>query len=178
MNENTLKVMITGHRPSSLGGYDENNEINQKIIKKLDEVLTRLNKYAIEKHNSVPVAISGMALGVDQWWAKLAIAKGINCYAYVPFVGQHKKWPIDSQKEYFDLIASCKREVVVSPGEYEAWKLEKRNRAMVEDADICIAVWNGNETGGTANCVKYIRKKQKHFLLIDSESLTEKWESF
>ena len=45
---------------------------------------------------------------------------------------------------------------------------------MVDDADFCIAVWDGSP-GGTANCVNYIKLKRKPLLLIDPTTLKEEW---
>lgn len=46
-----------------------------------------------------------------------------------------------------------------------------RNHSMVDMSEVVIAVYNGDETGGTANCVKYARKKDKKILILHSDTI-------
>ena len=82
-----MKIMITGHRPSKLGGYGT-NPIRTKINNWMHTTLTECKK----KWPNIEV-ISGMALGVDQWWAHQARLLQIPFHAYVPFKGQEGRWP-------------------------------------------------------------------------------------
>lgn len=176
MEENKLKVMITGHRPNKLGGYEKDNPQQKKIIEKLEKCLERIQLSATER-GKTPLAITGMALGVDQWWAKAALNKNIPCHAYIPFQGQECKWPEHAQQEYRNILTMCQKEFTISPEGYAAWKMHKRDRSMVDDADLCIAVWDGQPGSGTANTLNYIRQKAKPCLVINSESLEEIWEN-
>ena len=36
--------------------------------------------------------------------------------------------------------------------------MSKRNKYMVDKADHVIAVWNGQQNGGTWNTIKYVKK--------------------
>jgi hypothetical protein len=53
-----MKIMITGHRPNKLGGYN-NSPIQERIRAWIRTQLT-------DRLSNEPVLISGMALGVDQ----------------------------------------------------------------------------------------------------------------
>ena len=170
-----LTVMITGHRPHLLGGYNENNPKKLAIEKKLRGILTRINTTAIEKGKQ-PIVISGMALGVDQWWAKAAIDQGIACHAYIPFKGQEARWPKPSQAEYRNLLTHCEKKIIVCPGGYAAWKMKTRNEAMVNNANVCVAIWNGNFKSGTGHCVAYISEAKKPCLIVDPATLEARWE--
>ena len=44
--------------------------------------------------------------------------------------------------------------------------MQKRNRYMVDKSDLVLAIWNGSETGGTWNTIKYARSKNKEILYI------------
>ncbi len=165
--------MITGHRPVKLGGYSPENPLKQKLMWKFGEILDRAIIAANRKEENLAV-ISGMALGCDQWWASVALEKEVEVYAYIPFEGQESKWPSTAQQLYSALISKCKRIKVSCNAGYAAWKMQKRNRDMVDDADFCIAVWDGS-TGGTANCVNYIKLKRKPLLLINPNTLEEEW---
>jgi len=48
---------------------------------------------------------------------------------------------------------------VCEPG-YAAWKMQRRNEAMVDACTHVLALWDGS-SGGTENCVKYAEKKRK-----------------
>ena len=140
-------ICCTGHRPKSLPtGYDT-------------APLIALAKpwLAARKPDAV---ISGMALGWDTAVAIAALELGIPVHAYIPFVGQADAWPQRAQTEYQSLLLRCAEIKVICPPGYEAWKMQARNEAMVDAADLVLALWNG-EKGGTGNCCRYATEKGK-----------------
>lgn len=150
-------VAVTGHRPDKLGGYDPENPIRVWVRDQLKKKLTELRpKYCI----------SGMALGVDQDFARCCIELEIPFLAAVPFIGQEKKWPPESQRVYKELLAKAFQVHVVSEGQYSSAKMQKRNEWMVDNCQTLIAVWDGSE-GGTGNCVKYAGKIARVMVRID-----------
>lgn len=167
-----MKIMITGHRPQKLGGFGSSP--TQIAIKaKLHEILTR----AIKKYGKENIEIiSGMALGVDQWWCEAAQELGLDVAAYIPFPGQESNWPESSKRHYVALLSKCKRVKVCCQGSYSARKMQIRNEVMVDNADVCVAIWDGS-SGGTGNCVHYIRGVEKPFLIVDPFTLAETWEN-
>lgn len=150
-------VSFTGHRPSKIGGFSIPNPTYDFINKSLREILIELQP---EK------AISGMALGVDQWAAELCVELNIPFIAAVPFIGQEKTWPKDSIEKYNQLASQASEAVIVSEGGYSAWKMFVRNEWMVDNSDLIIAVWDGTN-GGTGHCVSYVRKVNKPIIIID-----------
>ena len=48
--------------------------------------------------------------------------------------------------------------------------MQRRNEYMVDKADTLIAVWNGT-SGGTANCVKYAKKKGVDIVRLDPNKI-------
>ena len=60
-----MKLMVTGHRPKDLGGYSD-NPTQEWIRQELRRVLLKAKK----KYGDNLEIISGMALGVDTWWAE------------------------------------------------------------------------------------------------------------
>jgi uncharacterized phage-like protein YoqJ len=160
--------MVTGHRPTKLGGYHSNP--TQLWVR------SALRETLIEAKNAYPdlEVISGMALGVDQWWAELAVELDIPFHAYVPFKGQEGRWPNESKAKYSNLLEQAKTVNVVCDGSYAVWKMQKRNEAMVDDATACVAVWD-ETTGGTGNCVNYINKVNKPLYHINPTVKTRKW---
>lgn len=51
-------------------------------------------------------------------------------------------------------------------GKHSSAKLQLRNKHMVDNSDIVIAVFDGTE-GGTFNCVKYAKKVNKKIITLD-----------
>lgn len=147
-------VAATGHRPDKLGGYGDQASTNLVAL-----AVDAINDLA---NNCDPrdFVISGMALGWDMAVAEAACIWGVPFHAYVPFEGQESRWPIKSQRLWKRLIDRAAKVVVCSGGGYAPWKMQERNKRMVDDADLILALWNGSD-GGTANCVNYAQQRGK-----------------
>ena len=148
-----MKIAGTGHRPDKLGGYSV--EVYEAVFE------VALGYLRQTKPESV---ISGMALGWDQALAEAALMLHIPFDAYIPFEGQERKWPVKSQRFYRALMANAR--TVVNCGNddnYASWKMQVRNERMVDaldqEGDRLVALWNGDEHGGTFNCIQYAKTK-------------------
>lgn len=141
----------TGHRPDKLGGYDNTLDF---------ELLSGLGRAAL-RYLGANEVISGMALGWDQALANAADDASIPFIAYVPFAGQEFAWPKRTQADYQYLLKRASEVKIVCEGGYAAWKMQKRNKAMVNDATHILALWNGTD-GGTANCIRYAKQNKKY----------------
>ena len=150
-----MKVMITGHRPSNLGGYSPDNLNAKRILNEISVLLNNINEV-------VPVTgLTGMAIGTDQYFANACLNLDIPFVAYVPFEGQENVWPTPAREEYRYLLSQSIDVIKVSQGNYTPKKMKLRNQALADDADLAIAVWNGEKKGGTYHCVSYLRKQAK-----------------
>jgi uncharacterized phage-like protein YoqJ len=146
----------TGHRPDDLyGGYTD--EGLQYLIWIAESALMR---YKLIHKQHVDRIIAGGALGWDTALACAAIKGGYPLSIYVPFVGQEKMWPEKSQNIYNKTLELADEVKIVCEGGYAAWKMQKRNEAMVNDCDRVLALWAGTP-GGTGNCVNYANKVEK-----------------
>ena len=155
-----LVVAFTGHRPNKLGGYNTPNPTYNDVCDAIEKLLEELRP---------KMAISGMALGVDQWAAEICIELDIPFIAAVPFAGQGSRWPLESHVRYLDLLKAAKGvQEVCDPG-YAAWKMQKRNEWMVDNCDVLIAVWDGLPSGGTYNCVEYAKQVGKEIRRISPQ---------
>jgi uncharacterized phage-like protein YoqJ len=152
-------VAATGHRPGTLGGYSEQAQDRRYKV-----------AYDWLKRNQPGVVISGMALGWDQAVAQACTDIKIPWYAYVPFEGQERMWPAQSQLYYRNLLTMAAKTVHCCPPGYEAWKMQKRNERMVDDATVLLALWSGSP-GGTSNCIKYAQTKQRQIINLYQEWL-------
>lgn len=138
-------VAGTGHRPTKLGGYSP--QAFDRLVALAEGWLT---------DNRPSKVISGMALGWDMALAQASINLGIPFVAAVPFHGQEGNWPMTSRISYHKLLEKSESTIVVSPGGYAAFKMQKRNEWMVDNCDTLLALWNGS-AGGTFNCIRYAK---------------------
>jgi uncharacterized phage-like protein YoqJ len=167
-----MKLAITGHRPNKLGGdYALISPLMDRIKLTLRGLVLHYGKDIPDAKYSKLTLITGMALGIDTLFAKLAIEMNIPFIAAVPCFNQQAIWPPKSQKIYEDIIMHelC-TVVIVSPRVYDPSVMRIRNEWMVDNCDALIAVWDGS-SGGTANCVKYAKHKNRHIDYIDPNSL-------
>ena len=151
-------VSFCGHRPDKLLGYKLPNPTYKHVYAKIENALKELKPEKV---------ISGMALGVDQWAAVIAYRLNIPFLAAIPFEGQETAWPAESQKAFNLLRKVASEEVIVSPGGYASNKMQIRNEWMVNHCDMLIAVYNGDKSGGTYNCISYAKTLKKEIYLIE-----------
>ena len=123
------KVMVTGHRPQKL----PIRSINAIKLALLERVQT-----LSDQQNDL-VLVTGMALGVDTWFADITVKLGIPFYAVIPFHGQTLGWKHSDDLHYAKLITASKKLIVVAKSQSRQAHLN-RNIVMVEMSDECIAV--------------------------------------
>lgn len=151
-------VAATGHRPQHLTPTQQ-----AWVRAKLRAATTWLR----DQHGT-KTAISGMALGVDTWWAHAALHAGITLHAYVPFPEQTERWPRPDRDVWAALLGFATH--VEYAGELgtltddarrkEAVRLlHRRNDMMLDDATAVIAVLDPARRGGTYSAVlKAVRR--------------------
>jgi uncharacterized phage-like protein YoqJ len=144
-----LIVAGTGHRPDKLGGYSD--EAFNKLVEIAETTFKKTNPSEV---------ISGMALGWDMALAQAAVNMGIPFIAAIPFLGQENMWIKKTQEYYKELLSKASRIEIVCEGGYAAFKMQKRNEWMVDNSDVVLAMYNGDTSGGTYNCVKYATNRK------------------
>lgn len=152
------KIMVTGHRPQKLGGFKVNP--TQTFVKEqLERVIKKLDNGSVE-------LVTGMALGVDQWFCEIGLGLGLKVHAYLPCKGQSKKWDKNAQEKHKELTLQCDWRLISKDTYQGPHQLLNRNTAMVSDSNIAIIVWDGKENGGTWDAVQKIRKASNIKLAI------------
>lgn len=151
---------ITGHRPHKLGGYNDATNKSKPIKAKLKEIfLEQKPKWVV----------SGMALGIDQWAAEVALELGIPVLGLIPCAGQECKWPQASQDYYNKLIeriiAAGGKIQYVSKEKYSIQCMHDRNARIVFYSHKILAVWDGS-WGGTGSCVRLAKKASKPIIKL------------
>ncbi len=154
-----IHLALTGHRPPKLWGYN----MNAPEYIDLQQALQLLITKSLTKYGQV-TCHSGMALGADTVWAKAITTikdmypEQIHFIAHVPCRGQEKKWPMPSQDTFNELIDQAD-DIIYYSETYTKQCMQLRNIGMINACNILIAVSNGDDTGGTANAIKYASKK-------------------
>lgn len=113
----------------------------------------------LRDHCGTRIAVSGMALGVDTWWAQAALDAGLELHAYIPFESQSRLWGPEDYAEWVRLrgLATVPKVLHADPvsKRQAVGYLHGRNDAMLRNADAVIAVWLAGETdGGTFSAVR------------------------
>jgi uncharacterized phage-like protein YoqJ len=93
-------------------------------------------------------------MGVDQWGARIALDLGCEVRAYLPFPNMEVKWNYDTRKEFHYLLKASSS-VKCYSDEFSNKAYWIRDKAMVDDADVCVSVWNGATNGGTYITTQY-----------------------
>jgi len=137
-------VVVFGHRPPELGGY-EPNFLQERLRQRLAEILGA--KAQLDPDLAV---VTGLALGAEQLAAEAAVDAGVPYVAVQPFPEVEARWPRDQQAAYRRLLTGA-REVVVlqrkpvsSPTDVRR-AMGQRDAWLAEVADAGIVVWDGKD---------------------------------
>lgn len=180
-----MNICFTGNRPNKLGGYNWDNPKNMKImLKLLKKVESIIENNKDEKFHF----ICGGALGIDQMSfhicnkLKEKYPGKIILEMAIPFKDQPNAWfnEVDINRyilhknqadiiTYVDELENYKFDRVPT-GVYHPAKLQIRNKYMVDNSDLVIAVWD-TSPGGTKNCVNYAKKHNKNIISIDTREI-------
>lgn len=167
MEQKTLNLAFTGHRPGKYFGYGY-DDAHRARIRSL--IYSWFYQWVRQGHKVR--TITGGALGFDQdVLATALVLDVIHNTVAVPFEGQENRWNEVDQRRYRSLLFYANEVVAVSPPGYAAWKMHKRNEWMVDRANSVVALWDGGESGGTAACVRYARKVEKPLVVINPTTL-------
>lgn len=161
-----MNIAITGHRPNKLGN---DYALTSPLILRIKEEIIKIIDHRILQFKDIKL-ITGMALGIDTLFAKIAIELKIPFIAAIPCIGQESKWPQKSKDIYNQLLSQAYEIVRVTTDEYTPTCMQKRNQWMVDNCNLLIAVWDGT-SGGTGNCVKYTQSIKKDIIIIDPKTL-------
>lgn len=152
---------VTGHR-----------DIPDGEIPKVRADLEREVEKAIQ--DGFTEFLSGFASGVDQYFAEIVAAKKKQCpalrlVAVLPYRARIKS--LSKGEDTGALLNACD-EVAVIQETYSPSVYSKRNRYMVEHSERVIAVYDGRETGGTVNTIRFTHTMGKELREIPLGQIT------
>ena len=156
----------TGHRPK---GFPFKYGVDTKRHNAYLQALTQKTELAITEYG-ITHFISGMALGADLDFAeavlKLKDKYPITLECAIPCPNQTLKWSDKDKLRYESILKRADRISIISE-RYAPECMLKRNRYMVDNSELIIAVFNGIEKGGTWYTINYARKTDTAIELID-----------
>ena len=133
---NEIRIAVTGHRSQRIKGQEK------RIEKWIEEYIIIISQF----YGRV-ILIDGVAQGVDQIAALVALKMGVQVSCYFPY---RKK--LYGVQEY---IAENAAEVRFIRDKFQIGCYIERDRRMVDDCDLLLAVWDGKKNGGTWQTYKY-----------------------
>ena len=161
-----IACAFTGHRPKKLPWrYDETDSRCVALKEKLTEQIARLAEAGVTDF------FSGMAEGTDTYCAQIVLdlrrkKPALNLHCVLPCEGQADRWSDSARERYHMIVARADFVDYVSRKYYDGCMLA-RNRRLVDQAGILLAVYNGERRGGTAATVRYARKAGREIIMID-----------
>lgn len=170
--EGAMVICATGHRSDKLGcgkgdDWSSKSPKLQPVRDRIEEKLRSILDFQVLAGETKFELISGMALGVDQLFFSVGNqlrkeyeAKGVTIVltAAVPCIEQDGIWKDDCKISYAAMLKAADKKVRISNKKYENDKgcMQRRNRFMVDNADMVLAYHDGSE-GGTKNCIDYAK---------------------
>ncbi|HLO88776.1 MAG TPA: SLOG family protein [Nostocaceae cyanobacterium] len=136
-----IKASFTGHRC-----------FDWETFKHYQRGAAKLIDFASMNGWNIELFINGMALGGDMAAARVLVGRSLPWKAVIPFKGQHTRWSQGWRTEYKQILACCPEITVLYP-KYVDGCLPARNQEMINQSDLCLAIWDGKNTGGTAMTV-------------------------
>ena len=138
------RVVVGGHRPPELGGYDE-NPVSSGVRKKLAEILAAKK----ELHPDL-VVMSGVGLGAEQLGVEAAASVGVPYVAVLPYPSPDSMWPAPSRERFSSLVAGADGVVLLQAKAPETKQkagaaLARRDAWLARHADEALVVWDGSD---------------------------------
>lgn len=143
------RVAVTGHRPHRIPARQR-----PWVQDKLGYVTDKL-----VGERGMEVALSGLAMGTDQWFAEAALTTGARVWGYSPYPEQDARWPQIWQDRRRRIIDTAER-VEYLAANYSNAHLFGRNTWLIRDADALVCVADTSRTtGGTISALRQARDR-------------------
>lgn len=163
-----LCCAFTGHRPNKFPWKYNERDMRCIILKRQ---LVALIRELIDQ--GVTEFLSGMAEGTDQWAALFVLAlreenPALRLRCILPCKTQADGWN-DASRAQYERILQQANEVSCVSETFTSRCMMERNRALVEQSSILLAVCRNVQEprGGTAATVRYAQKLGRQILLLD-----------
>lgn len=157
MKGRQISCAFTGHRPGKLPWRDDESDTRCIALKaKLYAAVESAVQEGTEHF------ICGMAEGCDLYFAETVIAlkehyPQISLEAAIPCPTQADRWSRAQRERYERILSRCDEKTVIQQM-YTPDCMQRRNRYMVDHANLLIAAHDGLP-GGTRSTILYALKR-------------------
>jgi len=148
---------FSGYRPEKLPWRTKEDDPRcQELKRKIKLELEQLYRSGMRHF------FCGMARGSDMYFCEAALNlreeyTEITIEAAIPCEAQAARWNEWERSRYFHLVGQCDVETFVSR-EYTKDCMIRRNRYMVDNSAVLLAVYDG-KFGGTMQTIEYAARK-------------------
>lgn len=134
-------VLILGHRPPQLGGY-EANPISDAVRSSLAEILA-----AKRQVDPDLIVVSGLRLGAEQLGAEAALELGLPLVAVLPHPEPDAKWPPASRRRFAELLDAAAEVVTLeqkmpTSAQLAGASLARRDAWLARHVASAVLVWD------------------------------------
>jgi ribonuclease HI/uncharacterized phage-like protein YoqJ len=135
-------LVVFGHRPPELGGYEPSNAVATRVRQRVVEVLRGLAVVHPEL-----MVVTGLGLGAEQLGAEAALEAGVPFVAVLAHPDPDSVWPAESRRRYRELVdkaVACITLSATKPTSKQAAGMAsgRRNDWLIAHADAAIVVWD------------------------------------
>lgn len=134
-------LVVFGHRPTELGGYDE-NPLSEAVRTRLQQIIEA--KAAL--HDDL-VVVTGLRLGAEMLGAEAAIEAGVPFTAVLPYPNPESVWPKASQLHFEKLLDQAHDVITLQKKAPETKQkagaaLTRRDAWLARNASEAVLVWD------------------------------------
>lgn len=134
-------VLVGGHQPGRLGGY-EPNPVADGVRTRIGELLAGM----VTVDGPLTV-VSGLRLGAEMLGAEAAIDAGLPLLAVLPYPDPDKPWPKGSREHFADLIGQAASAITLSQRSPATKQLAgaavgRRDAWLARQVDAAVVVWD------------------------------------
>lgn len=139
-----FRLVVSGHRPPELGGYDA-NPVSDRVKAKLAALLA-----AEQQLHPDVIVLTGLGLGAEQLAAEAASAAGVPYLAVLPYPDPDTPWPAASRRRFAELLAGAQGQIVLQKNapatrQLAGGALRRRDAWLARNGDEAVVVWNRDD---------------------------------
>ena len=138
-------VVVFGHRPPELGGYDDDNPLARAVLDRLADIIGAKATVVDDL-----VVVSGLRLGAELLGAEAALAVGVPLVVVLPYPDPESVWPEASQRRFHDVLDQAREVIelqrrVPSSKQQAGAALARRDAWLIRNAQEAVVVWDGQD---------------------------------